>query len=263
MATGSEAAKPSPKPDLLARAKDTDGIRILFVEDDDLCREAIAAELSEHGFVVQSFADGAALLASLEASATAEVIILDWSLPQTSGIDLLPELRRRGIDVPVVFLTGRSLTTYESLAFERGAIDFIDKTRGVEILVRRLKLAVKAARPAAEPLSDKRMVCGKLVLRTSVSRAYWNEVDVGLTVGEYNIVHLLASNVGNYATYRAIYDRLHYEGFNAGNGANGYRMNVRSAIKRIRAKFCACDPTFDEIENYAGVGYRWGKCDAG
>src|SRR5947208_1496191 len=136
MATGSEAAKPSPKPDLLARANDTDGIRILFVEDDDLCREAIAAELSEHGFVVQSFADGAALLASLDASAGAEVIILDWSLPQTSGIDLLPELRRRGIDVPVVFLTGRSLTTYESLAFERGAIDFIDKTRGVEILVR-------------------------------------------------------------------------------------------------------------------------------
>jgi hypothetical protein len=62
------------------------------------------------------------------------------------------------------------------------------------------------------------MVCGKLVLRTSVSRAYWNEVDVGLTVGKYNIVHLLASNVGNYATYRAIYDRLHYEGLTFGAG---------------------------------------------
>jgi two-component system response regulator ChvI len=213
-----ETAISSPEPGLLARADETEVARVVLVEDDDLCREAVAAALSEHGFVVQGFADGAALLASLEASATAEVIILDWSLPQTSGIDLLPELRRRGIDVPVVFLTGRSLTTYESLAFERGAIDFIDKTRGVEILVRRLKLAVKAARPAAEPLSDKRMVCGKLVLRTSVSRAYWNEVDVGLTVGEYNIVHLLASNVGNYATYRAIYDRLHYEGLTFGAG---------------------------------------------
>jgi DNA-binding response OmpR family regulator len=90
MATGSEAAKPSPKPDLLARANDTDGIRVLFVEDDDLCREAVAAALSEHGFAVQSFADGAALLASLEAAAGAEVIVLDWSLPQTSGITCCP-----------------------------------------------------------------------------------------------------------------------------------------------------------------------------
>jgi two-component system response regulator ChvI len=123
---------------------------VLFVEDDELCREAVAAELSDHGFAVQSFADGAALLGALEAAAGAHVIILDRILPQTSGIDLLAELRRRGIDLPVVFLTGRSLIDHESLAFERGAIDFIDKTRGVEVLVRRLRLAVKAARPAVD-----------------------------------------------------------------------------------------------------------------
>ena len=258
-----EAASSSPEPDLLACAKETDVVRVLLVEDDELCREAVAAALSEHGFAVQGFADGAALLGALEAAAGADVIVIDWSLPQTSGIDLLPELRRQGVDVPVVFLTGWSLTTYESLAFERGAVDFIDKTRGVEVLVRRLRLAVKSARPAAEPLSDKRMVCGKLVLRPGVSRAYWNELDVGLTVGEYNLVHLLASNVGRYVTYRAIYDRLRYEGFAAGNGPDGYRMNVRSTIKRIRNKFHECDPGFDEIENYTGFGYRWGQPDTG
>ena len=253
-----QAANSSPAPGLRARAN-ADAIRVLFVEDDELCREAVAAELSDHGFAVQSFADGAALLGALEAAAGADVIILDWILPQTSGIDLLAELRRRGIDLPVVFLTGRSLTDHESLAFERGAIDFIDKTRGVEVLVRRLRLAVKAARPAVDSPSEKRMVHGKLVLRPSVNRAYWNELDVGLTVGEYGIVDLLASNIGRYMTYRAIYDRLRYEGFNAGNGANGYRTNVRSSIKRIRNKFRACDKAFDEIDNYAGFGYCWGK----
>ena len=83
------------------------------------------------------------------------------------------------------------------------------------------------------------MTCGKLLLRPDISRAYWKDVDVGLTLGEYNIVHLLASNAGRYVTYRAIYDRLHYEGFIAGSGADGYRANVRSAIKRIRNKFRA------------------------
>jgi two-component system response regulator ChvI len=247
-----QAANSSPEPGLPTRSSDTDVIRVLFVEDDDLYREAIAGELSEHGFAVQSFADGAALLGSLDAAAaSADVIILDWSLPKTSGIDLLPRLRRRGVHVPVVFLTGRRQTSYESLAFDRGAVDFIDKTRGVDVLIRRLRLAVKATTPATDPLPDERMVHGKLVLRPSVSRAYWNDVDVGLTVSEYNIVHLLASNVGRYVTYRAIYDRMHYEGFIGGYGPNGYRMNVRSSIKRIRNKFRECDPAFAEIENYA------------
>jgi len=103
------------------------------------------------------------------------------------------------------------------------------------------------------------MICGKLLLRPDVSRAYWKEVDLGLTFGEYNIVYLLASHVGRYVTYRAIYDRLHYEGFLAGTGAEGYRANVRSVIKRIRSKFRALDPTFDKIENCNSFGYCWRK----
>ena len=82
---------------------------------------------------------------------------------------------------------------------------------------------------------------------------------MGLTKGEYKIVHLLVSNVGRYVNYRAIYDRLHYEGFIAGSGNDGYLANVRSAIKRIRNKFRACDPTFDKIQIYTGFGYCWKK----
>jgi two-component system, OmpR family, response regulator ChvI len=60
-------------------------------------------------------------------------------------------------------------------------------------------------------------------------------------------------------TYRAIYDRLTYEGFIAGVGEDRYRTNVRSAIRRIRNKFRACDPAFGEIENYTTFGYYWGS----
>jgi two-component system response regulator ChvI len=236
-----------------------DMIRVLFVEDDDDYREALAGDLSDRGFSVQGFADGASLLESLDAAIDADVVLLDWGLPQTSGIDLLPQIRRRGIRLPVVFLTGRALTKYESLAFDRGAIDFIDKARGVDVLVKRLRRAVEAARPAAPMPADKSIVRGSLVLRPNVSRAYWNDVDVGLTVGEYDIIELLASNAGRYVTYRAIYDRMHYEGFIAGSGDHGYRSNVRSAIKRIRIKFRECDPDFDEIQNYMAFGYCWGR----
>ena len=240
---------------------ETNAVRVLFVEDDDDYREALADQLSDLGFAVQGFADGAALLAALDSAIDADVIVLDWGLPNMSGIDLLTRLRRRGINLPVVFLTGHSPSHRESLAFERGAVDFIDKARGVDVLVRRLKLAVEAAKPAAEPQPDNRLVSGKLILWPSVSRAYWNDVDVGLTVSEYNILHLLVSNAGRHVSYRTLYDRVHYEGFIAGHGEHGYRSNVRSSIKRIRNKFRKIDPTFAEIGNYLAFGYCWGKPD--
>ena len=232
-------------------------IRALFVEDDNDFREALADHLSGLGFAIQGFADGTALLHALDTAIDADVIILDWKLPKTSGIDLLAELRRRSINLPVVFLTGNTATSHERLALELGASDFIDKARGVEVLVRRLRLVVKLAKPAADPQPDNRIDCGRLVLKPDISRAYWNEADVGLSVGEFKVVHLLGSNLGRYVTYRAIYDQLHYEGFIAGSGDHGYWSTVRTTIKRIRNKFHECDPTFAEIENYTRVGYCW------
>jgi two-component system response regulator ChvI len=239
------------------KERETDPIRVLIVEDDENYREIVSDELSWHGFVVRSFSDGDALLGSLDAAAGADVIVLDWRLPTIPGIDLLPRLRDSGVKAPVVFLTSHPQLANEKLALERGALDFIDKTWGVEVLASRLRLVADAGKPAASLQADKRIVFGKLVLRPTIDRAYWNEVDVGLTLSEYAIVNFLASNVGFYLTYREIYDVQYYEGFVAGNGETGYRTNVRSMIKRMRQKFCRIDPTFSEIETSANLGYRW------
>jgi two-component system response regulator ChvI len=238
----------------------SDVIRVLHVEDDPVCRETIADQLSDHGFVVRSFADAMSLADGLAISGEADIILLDWDLPGVSGIELLVELRQCGVNLPVVFLTGYGFTAHENLAFEMGAVDFIDKARGVEILATRLRRVLKGWKSAAAaPPPASLMVCGKLVLNPNVSRAYWNDSDVGLTLVEYNIVHLLASKAGRWVTYRAIYDRVHYEGFIGGSGEDGYRTNVRGVIRRIRKKFLQCDETFAEIDNFVGLGYRWAK----
>jgi two-component system, OmpR family, response regulator ChvI len=245
----------------LARVGRTDGpIQVLVIEDDHYHRELLVNELSKRGFSGWGFADSASLLGALDAGVDADIIlVLDEGLSKTSGIDLLPRLRRHGVDLPVVFLTGRHLTTHENLTFDSGALDLIDKARGVDVPIACLKRAVEAAMLPADPRPAKVMVCGRLTLRSDARRACWDGVDVGLTHGEYSIVHHLASNVGCFVTYRAIYDRMHYEGFVAGSGGNGHRGNVRSAIKRIRNKFRQRDAVFAEIENYNGFGYRWGK----
>ena len=200
----------------------------------------------------------AALPGASDAVRDADVIVLHCDRAKNSSIELLDKLHRLGFNIPVVLLTGRALPSHECLALDKGAVDVISKSRGSEVLTRRLKGVVKAFGHTDQPQAGG-MTCGKLLLRPDINRAYWMDADPGLTLGEYNIVYLLASNVGRYVTYRAIYDRLHYEGFIAGAGADGYRANVRSAIKRIRNKFRSLDPTFDEIENYNSFGYCWKK----
>jgi two-component system response regulator ChvI len=161
-----------PKSSLLARFPDSplvsrlnegeaDSIRVLVVEDDENYREIVSSELEWHGFAVRSFADGDALLDSLDAAGDADVIVLDWRLPTISGIDLLPRLRQLGVNLPVVFLTSHPQAANEQLAFERGALDFVDKTRGVEVLAERLKLVAKSGKPATTPVAEKPIVCGK------------------------------------------------------------------------------------------------------
>ena len=251
--------------------------RVVLVESDQYYREVLTVELLRQGFVVHAFADGASLLGSLATAVDADLAVLDWDLPKMPGIQLLAQLRQHGVDLPIVFLTGKviagddhdrcllapreALNAYEYMAFDQGAVDFIAKSRDRQVLVRRLRSVVELARP--KPKTDlpvqERLACGKLLLESC--RAYWNQVDVDLTLGEYNIVHLLASKPGNFVTYRAVYDRLRHEGFIAGEGAEGYRANVRSAIKRIRNKFREFDPTFNKIENYTGFGYCWRKPD--
>ena len=250
----------APAPALLASVSEPDAIRVLLIDEDPIDRGFLTDVLSSQGFAVRRF-NVVSLLGAPDAARDADVIILHCDRPKRSGIDLLDKLRRQGVSVPAVLLTGGAPPSHECLALDKGAVDVICKSRGSEVLARRLKRVVKASNRLDQLQSGGPVICGKLVLCSDVSRAYWNDADLGLTLGEYKIVHLLASNVGQYVTYRAIYDRLHHEGFIAGDGANGYRANVRSAIKRIRNKFRDVDPTFDQIENYASFGYCWKKPD--
>jgi two-component system, OmpR family, response regulator ChvI len=249
--------------------------RVVLVEDDQYYRETLTGELLRQGFVVHAFTDGASLLGSLATAVDADLAVLNWDLPTMPGLKLLAQLRQHGVNTPVVFLTGKviagdendrcllapreALNADECMAFDQGAVDFIAKSRDRQVLVRRLRNVVERAKPKTDIAVEERQACGKLLLKPESSRACWNQVDVGLTLGEYKIVHLLASHAGSFVTYRAVYDRLHFQGFIAGSGTDGFRANVRTAIKRIRNKFRACDPTFDRIENYTAFGYCWRK----
>lgn len=259
---------PSPSNFMARGEAGPEAIRAILVDDDDFYREAIATELDYLGFSVTAFSSGEPMLAHLEAGGAAEVIVLDWKLQSGLGIDLLPLLHERGIHLPVVFLTGMPAVASEYAALDLGAVDFVDKARGTAILAKRLRLIVQAYRAqpqpdAAAPATTEPLVCGKLTLNVDNARAYWDGVDVELTLTEFKIVFLLASRAGEYVTYRSVYDSVRYSGFVAGSGEEGFRTNVRSSIKRIRNKFRALDDGFSDIENYPAFGYRWRGAPSG
>ena len=232
---------------------------LLLVDDDDLFRESLGLNLIDEGYQVTSFANGRDVLAYLDQGGVADVMLLDWRMPNLTGLDVLRQIRATGATIPVIFLTVLSDDIYEEAALESGAVDFIDKSRRLPILLKRLQLIAEGGRPSSEPDPPRAsaLQLGRLTLRFDISRAVWAGRILDLTLTEFKILTLLAEKAGQDVGYREIYDLVHGKNFMAGHGSEGYRANVRTFIKRIRKKFRDVDPGFDHIENYAGFGYRW------
>jgi two-component system response regulator ChvI len=232
---------------------------VVLTDDDELFRESLGLNLTDEGYDVTSFANGRETLAYLQEGGEADVLLLDWRMPELTGIDVLRRLRRAGIAIPVIFLTALSDDIYEQAALEGGAVDFIDKSRRLPILLKRLELIAEGRRQtyATEMLPPAVLRHGVLELRCDSHRAFWRGTMIDLSLTEFRIIELLATRAGEDVGYREIYDLVHGKDFIAGLGEEGYRANVRTLIKRIRKSFREVDPDFAQIENYAGFGYRW------
>jgi two-component system response regulator ChvI len=234
-------------------------LRVAVVDDDADFRGALCFHLSDEGLEPIACAGGRAALERLGAE-TVDVILLDWRMPDMNGMEVLRELRQRGTTTPVIFLTGLADDVFEEAALESGAVDFIDKSRRLSILVRRIELIAESQRPqpdASQPSPPSQIRLGRLELRFDIHRAFWRGVAVELTLTEFRMISQLALRPGDDVSYRELYDLVHGKDFIAGCGTDGYRTNVRTFIKRIRRKFRAIDPDFASIENYARFGYRW------
>jgi two-component system response regulator ChvI len=213
----------------------------------------------DEGFAVTTFANGPSALEHVAAGESADVILLDWRMPGMNGLEVLRELRQRGIVTPVIFLTVLSDDIYEEAALAGGAVDFIDKSRRLSILVRRIELIAEGQRPlpSASQQQPPQVRLGALELRFDINRAFWKGSAIDLTLTEFRMVSQLALKPGEDVSYRELYDLVHGKDFLAGSGADGYRANVRTFIKRIRKKFRDVDLEFDQVRNYAGFGYQW------
>lgn len=230
---------------------------IALVDDDALFRESLILNLTGAGFAVQEWGDGEAFLAAVGQLEKPDLVLLDWKMPGLNGIEVLGWLRALRPELPVIFLTVLGEQVFEEAALLGGAVDFVEKSRGFTILERRIRIILSRV-PGANPSSpDDRIVIGDLILDSESRRAIWRGRVVDLTVTEFAMVLALAGKAGRDVGFRQLYDAGRGKGFHAGTGHDGYRVNVRAAIKRIRGKFRDLDPAFDRITAYPGFGYCW------
>ena len=98
-------------------------IIIGIVDDDPLFRETLAANLNDVGYQVRQWAGGHDFLTALADPGTGplHLILLDWKMPGLSGIDVLRQLRRQNIALPVIFLTVLSEQIFEEAALQGGS----------------------------------------------------------------------------------------------------------------------------------------------
>jgi two-component system response regulator ChvI len=127
--------------------KGASSAQIVLVDDDELFRETLRFKLIEEGYEVASFSSGNGALEHFAAGGSADVVVLDWRMPGMNGLEVLRRLRRAGSTTPVIFFTVLSEDIYEDAALESGAVDFIDKSRRLSILLKRLRLSAEGTRP--------------------------------------------------------------------------------------------------------------------
>lgn len=235
--------------------------RVTVVDDDELFLESLSTNLANAGYQTDLFSSGDDAIDHLLKKPDTDLIILDWKMPGITGIEVMQRLRAQKVDIPIIFLTVLSDQIYEEAGLLGGAVDFIEKSRSFSILQRRIELTLSGKRKTGSeeemPDTKEKTGHGHLSLRYDSKRAQWRDVNVGLTLTEFNIVAHLVKNAARDISYREVYDLVHGEGFFAGDGDAGYRTNVRAFIRRIRQKFRDIDAEFSQIKNYPGFGYRW------
>ncbi|MGZ8363036.1 MAG: response regulator transcription factor, partial [Caulobacteraceae bacterium] len=124
----------------------SDGV-IHVVDDDDAVRDSLSFLFESSGFAVETYASGSDALERM-APRAADCIVTDVRMPGMSGLDLLRNLREKGLATPVIVITGHGDVPLAVEAMRSGAADFIEKPFEEEALLASVRRALGATQQA-------------------------------------------------------------------------------------------------------------------
>jgi two-component system cell cycle response regulator len=146
----------------------------LVVEDSATIRRLVGHYLSKLGFEIIEYDHGQELLDHIKGEAkTADLVVMDWELPDVDGLSMLKQLRQQKNYrmVPIVMLTGRSADHDIAMALRSGADDYITKPFNFEELAARIQAHMRVKRMIDE-LNEKNRLLEELALTDSLTGLY-------------------------------------------------------------------------------------------
>jgi DNA-binding response OmpR family regulator len=179
-----------------------------------------------------------------------DMVLLDWVLPDVSGIEVCRELRRRGAVCPIVILTGRSAKVDVVVGLEVGADDYITKPFDARELTARLRAHLRRSRMESEPARAGLVRVGSVEIDTDGRRVRVGESEVRLTLTEFNLLTLLAANPGRVLTRSQLLEKVW------GYLAEVDHHSVDPHVQRLRRKLEARGQSGVALDAVPGLGYR-------
>ena len=224
------------------------GKDILIVEDETAIREMVRLAIARAGFEPREAAD-AHQAEVLIADRIPDLILLDWMLPGTSGIDLARRLRRAESTraVPIILLTARGEEEDKVRGFEVGVDDYVTKPFSPRELVARMWAVLRRASPGGE---EDRIELGDLLLDNASHRVSVGGAELHLGPTEFRLLHFFMTHPERVYSRSQILDRVW--------GGNVY-IEERTVDVHIRRLRKALEPSGHDhvLQTVRGSGYRF------
>lgn len=224
--------------------------RILIVEDEGWMAGMLARVLREEGYAPETVGDGKSGFARAT-DESFELLILDWMLPDRSGVQILRGLRAAGVATPVLMLTARTQIEDRVEGLDSGADDYLPKPFALEELLARVRaLTRRSASDGTTEIADPNIKVGDLTLDPVRHVVRRGEETVELTAKEFALLHTLMRRPGQVFTRSVLLDTVW--GFSGEVQTNAIEMYVSYLRKKLdRNGETSC------IRTVRGVGYSF------
>lgn len=221
-------------------------MKILIIEDEVKLAQSLRKGLTEQSFVVDVVHSGDEGL-DLALTGNYSAILLDVSLPQKDGFQILKELRQRSIHTPVLFLTAKDAITDRVQGLNLGADDYIVKPFAFSELLARIQAVCRRK----GPYEGMRLQVADLELDLSHREVARGGQKIDLRPKEFSILQYLMENQGRVVTRAMLTERIWDYSFVSGSNV------IDVHVKRLREKIDAQFPK-KLIKTVKGVGYILG-----
>jgi two-component system response regulator FixJ len=151
---------------------------IHVVDDDPAIRESLAFLLASADFASRTY-DSAEALLERSAGLEGGCVVTDVRMPGMNGLEMIVELRRRGVAYPVIVLTGHADVALAVEAMKAGALDFLEKPFDDDALLGAIRVAVAQGEGVATRLAERSVIAERLAQLTGRERDVFNAIVLG------------------------------------------------------------------------------------